>query len=157
MRIKYLFLVLGLAVLGACSSSRSATEGTVRNGVDVGYGPEDPNAINSAASSETITEEKYSANLSLADILKRQPGVRVRGQGSNTVVYVRSNTSSFDGGQEPLFVVDGSIVGFSYQAVANFEVNDIASVTVLRDASATSSYGMNGTNGVVLIKTKRKN
>ena len=149
--------MLGLAALASCSSSRPAAEGNATNGVDIGYGPEDPQTINSAVSSETITERKYSPNLSLADILKRQPGVRVQGTGSNAIVYVRSNTSSFNGNKEPIFVVDGSIVGFSYRDVANFEVNDIATVTVLRDASATNAYGLNGANGVVLIKTKRKN
>ena len=69
-----------------------------------------------------------------------QPGdasdIRIRGVGS-----VFSN-------QAPLVVVDG-IIGGSYNP------NDIESMSVLKDASATAIYGSRGANGVVIITSKR--
>lgn len=65
----------------------------------------------------------------------------------------------------PLFVVDGMIVNFGNQskinnsntldALAGINQNDIESVTVLKDASATAIYGSRGSNGVIVITTKK--
>ena len=73
-----------------------------------------------------------------------QPGtnasIRIRGIGS-----VNSSTS-------PLYVVDG----VPYDGdVSNIDPSDIASTTVLKDATATSLYGSRGANGVILITTKK--
>lgn len=51
----------------------------------------------------------------------------------------------------PVFVVDGSIVTSDF--VFDMDMNDIQSVTVLRDASATALYGAKGSAGVVVITT----
>lgn len=69
-----------------------------------------------------------------------QPRVRIRGVGSIN--------SSLD----PLYVVDG-IIGVSNANLLN--PNDIESLEVLKDASATAIYGARGANGVVIITTKR--
>ena len=74
-----------------------------------------------------------------------QPGtnasIRIRGIGS---IYA-SNT--------PLYVVDG----VPYQAgdIASIDPGDIASTTILKDATATSLYGSRGANGVIVITTKK--
>lgn len=52
----------------------------------------------------------------------------------------------------PVFVVDGSIVTSDF--VFDMDMNDIQSVTVLRDASATALYGAKGSAGVVVITTR---
>jgi len=67
--------------------------------------------------------------------------------------------SAVGAGSEPLFVVDGFPIPSSPNQISN-PINDIApqdieSVTILKDASATSIYGSRGSNGVVLITTKR--
>ena len=51
---------------------------------------------------------------------------------------------------EPLYVVDGMMV----EDVDFLNMDDIASIQVLKDASATAIYGSKGANGVVIIKTK---
>lgn len=83
---------------------------------------------------------------------------RVRGE-SSTVGGTTSN--------EPLWVVDGiplytggttnSIAGMqnSISPLTYINPNDIESVTVLKDASATTIYGANGSNGVILITTRK--
>jgi TonB-linked SusC/RagA family outer membrane protein len=73
-----------------------------------------------------------------------QPGsvstIRIRGFGS------------VNGSQAPLYIVDNAPFGGSLNDI---NPNDIKSVTVLKDASATSLYGAKGANGVIVITTKR--
>ncbi|MEP7251317.1 MAG: SusC/RagA family TonB-linked outer membrane protein [Ginsengibacter sp.] len=85
--------------------------------------------------------------------------------GSSTTIRIRGS-SSIRSGNSPLFVVDGiPLSGGSARAGGqgdngtnplNFmNPNDIASIDILKDASATAIYGSRGANGVVLITTKR--
>ncbi len=91
----------------------------------------------------------------LADHLRRLSGVTIQGVGDNIRVYVRG-VSSFAGRNQPLFVVDGSRAGTSYQEVVNrVDVNDIENIRVIKGAEAGSRYGLKGSNGVIEITTKR--
>lgn len=56
--------------------------------------------------------------------------------------------SSINASQTPLYVVDGIIGG-------NFDPNDVESITVLKDAAATSMYGSQANAGVILVTTKK--
>ena len=61
---------------------------------------------------------------------------------------------------DPLYVVDGVILVASGLANSSSPIdyinpNDIASVEVLKDASATAIYGARGANGVIMVTTKR--
>ena len=72
-------------------------------------------------------------------------------------------TSSVSGDTQPLYVIDGIPVqtdNFSSTSaptnpIADINPNDIESITVLKDASASAIYGSRASNGVVLITTKR--
>ena len=66
--------------------------------------------------------------------------------------YLRG-VGSLTAGNEPLYVLDGSPVSSEIMNMMN--PNDFASVTVLKDASATSIYGSRAANGVIYITTKR--
>lgn len=74
-----------------------------------------------------------------------QPGtvadIRIRGIGS-----ISASTA-------PLYVVDG--IPLEAGAVSSIDPSDIASTTILKDATATSLYGSRGANGVILITTKK--
>lgn len=84
-------------------------------------------------------------------------GLSVRVRGANSLIS----------GSEPLYVIDGLPIypdNGSYgtggdrqagNALASLNPNDIESIEVLKDASATSIYGSRGANGVVLVTTKR--
>ncbi len=84
-------------------------------------------------------------------------GLSVRIRGANSI----------NSGSEPLYVIDGFPVypdndasgtsgnRTSGNALASLNPNDIESIEILKDASATSIYGSRGSNGVVLITTKR--
>ena len=62
-------------------------------------------------------------------------------------------TNSINSSNEPLYVVDG-VVGVS-NPLSTLNPNDIQSLDVLKDASATAIYGARGANGVIIITTKR--
>lgn len=67
------------------------------------------------------------------------PQIRVRGIGS------------ISAGVNPLYVVDG----FPIDNIQSLNPNDIESMDILKDASATAIYGSRGSNGVIIINTKR--
>lgn len=95
-------------------------------------------------------------HLSLADYLRRVPGVTIGRTDGPVEVRVRSLTSVNNENNSPLFVIDKTIIGNSYaQAEQMVDPNDIQSVLVLKDPSETAHYGMRGAAGVILIKTKK--
>ncbi|AMR33156.1 hypothetical protein A0256_17900 [Mucilaginibacter sp. PAMC 26640] len=71
--------------------------------------------------------------------------------GGDTKVRIRGY-SSINSNTDPLYVVDGVIWP---QGGNTINPNDVASIDVLKDASSTAIYGTRGTNGVILITTKR--
>jgi TonB-linked SusC/RagA family outer membrane protein len=68
------------------------------------------------------------------------PTIRVRGR------------RSFRASNDPLYVVDGIPLAGGYE---DFNPNDVQSLEVLKDATATAIYGARGANGVIIITTKR--
>lgn len=70
--------------------------------------------------------------------------------GAEVNITVRGGTSITQGTQ-PLYIVDGFQMENGLQ---NVDINDIESIDVMKDASATAIYGARGSNGVVLITTK---
>lgn len=86
----------------------------------------------------------------------RAPGVQVSTQdgqpGVESDVVIRG-ASSMSQSNSPLYVVDGIPIEDFDQASLN--PNDIESMSILKDASSTSIYGARGTNGVIVITTKK--
>ena len=87
--------------------------------------------------------------------------------GGETSIRIRGS-SSVNAGNEPLYVIDGMLVssnssdlngggvaGASLNPLSAISPNDIESIEILKDASATALYGSRGANGVVIITTKR--
>jgi TonB-linked SusC/RagA family outer membrane protein len=82
--------------------------------------------------------------------------------GAQQTIRIRG-TGSINAGRGPLYVIDGIIVetgNFTQttntnDVLSNLNPNDIENVTILKDAAATALYGSRGSNGVVLINTKR--
>jgi len=99
----------------------------------------------------------------------KMPGVKMNitsgVPGGNIVARVRG-ASSFSAGNNPLYVVDGipmndvtyNINNYGHEtlsAIADLNPADIASIEVLKDASASALYGSRASNGVILITTKK--
>jgi len=71
--------------------------------------------------------------------------------GSDATIRIRG-TGSVNGNRAPLYVVDGAPYASDISAI---NPSDIADITILKDAAATSIYGSRGSNGVILVTTKR--
>ncbi|PZR05999.1 MAG: SusC/RagA family TonB-linked outer membrane protein [Flavobacterium psychrophilum] len=96
-------------------------------------------------------------NASFIQTLQGQvPGLNIStgsGQpGANSTVILRGY-GSVNGNVEPLYVIDG--VPLNADNFRSINPNDIESLSVLKDAGATSIYGNRGANGVIIVKTKK--
>ncbi|KMQ66251.1 TonB-dependent receptor [Chryseobacterium angstadtii] len=119
----------------------------------------------------TLTKPKdVSANTTIsAEVMENRPNVSFLNslQGSAPGVTIASNSgspgsakidlvirgiSSLSADTEPLVIIDGIPTGTNQ--FRNLNTEDIESVSILRDAAATSIYGNRGANGVLLVRTK---
>lgn len=87
----------------------------------------------------------------------RMPGVSIGKASSpseSNSIKIRG-TNTINAGSSPIYVVDGLVMGDDYGSFNSINVNDVESIQVLKDASATALYGSRGANGVVVITTKK--
>ncbi len=126
--------------------------------VVVGYGTQKKSDITGSVAIIDATEMKKVSTNDVAQLLQgRAPGVAVTSDGQpGAFPNVRIRGVGTFGDSQPLYVVDGVPVGTTPR---DFNPNDVASVQVLKDASAAAIYGSRAANGVVIITTKqgRKN
>ncbi|MGJ8716196.1 MAG: SusC/RagA family TonB-linked outer membrane protein [Maribacter stanieri] len=122
--------------------------------VVVGYGSQKKSDITGSVSSVKSEELNAYPVLDAAQALQgRAAGVVVQSNnggepGAPISIKIRGNTS-INASSSPLVVVDGFVGASMPQA------NDIESMEVLKDASATAIYGSRGSNGVILVTTKK--
>ena len=125
--------------------------------VVVGYGTQTKATLTGAVSTVKGEELLKSPSTDISNsLVGRTPGViatnnsgQPGGDGSN--IYIRG-ISTFSGATQPLIVIDG--VANRPGGFGNIDPNDIASISVLKDASA-AIYGAQAANGVILITTKK--
>lgn len=140
--------------------------------VVVGYGTQKKRDLTGAVSSVKAKDLVVSSGPEVGNMLKgKVAGLTIRQNsaqpGGGLDILIRG-AGSVNASNAPLFVVDGFPItdllqpesGGRYQAgtqsiLNSFNPNDIESIEVLKDASATSIYGSRAANGVVLITTKR--
>ncbi|GAB3896765.1 TonB-dependent receptor [Spirosoma agri] len=141
------------------SDDRSLNEVVV-----VGYGTQRKIETTGAIASVKSTDLVQTPVANVAQGLQaRVAGVQVSqntgAPGGNISVRIRG-TNSINGNSEPLYVVDGIQISNSggindVSPLSTINPNDIESVEILKDASASAIYGSRAANGVVLITTKR--
>lgn len=154
--------------------------------VVVGYGTQKRKDLSGSISRITSEEFMQASTGTFDQMLQgKVAGVQINqttgAPGGNVNILVRG-VSSISGGNQPLYVIDGFPVdggsnsnmrgyggnSFSSEDMASNTANrinplnsinpsDIASIEILKDASATAIYGSRGANGVVIITTKRGN
>src|SRR5438445_236123 len=121
--------------------------------VVVGYGTQVRRDVTSSQSSVAAADLNTTPTVNTVDALQgRAAGVDIvnTGQKPGDGVRVRvRGARSITAGNDPLYVVDG----IPAAGVTDLSPNDIASIEILKDASATAIYGSRGANGVVLIAT----
>ncbi|MGA0555485.1 SusC/RagA family TonB-linked outer membrane protein [Larkinella sp. VNQ87] len=141
------------------SDDRSLNEVVV-----VGYGTQRKVETTGAIASVKAADLVQTPVANVAQGLQaRVAGVQVNqntgAPGGNISVRIRG-TNSINGNSEPLYVVDGIQISNGggindVSPLSTINPNDIESVEILKDASASAIYGSRAANGVVLITTKR--
>lgn len=137
--------------------------------VVVGYGTQRKGELSGAVSQVDVGTMTSTQATSFDAMLSGvAPGLRATatsGQpGGGFSLRIRGG-SSIQGGNEPLYVVDGfpiynnqmtagTLSGAPINALASLNAGDIETISILKDASATAIYGSRGANGVVIITTK---
>lgn len=127
---------------------------TLNEVVVVGYGTQKRSTVTAAISS---VNSKTLNELPVAGVTQALQG-RVAGlnvvnngnPGSEPIITIRG-VSSINSSNTPLYVVDGFPTG----SINSFDPKDIESIEVLKDASSAAIYGSRGTNGVIIITTKK--
>ncbi len=124
--------------------------------VVVGYGKQSKESVTAAISSVGASEliQSPTANISnaLAGRLSGLTSIQLSGKpgDDDADLYVRG-IGTYAGSTSPLIMVDG-VARDSYN---NIDPNEIETISILKDASATAVFGVRGANGVILITTKR--
>lgn len=141
--------------------------------VAVGYGTQRREAITGSIATVEADQANVGQVTAPTELLQgRVAGVQIvqndGAPGSGMNVRIRGGTS-ISASNEPLYVIDGVPINntaveptslgqnssLARDPLSTLNPNDIESMTVLKDASATAIYGSRGANGVVLITTKR--
>ena len=157
-----------VAVAGQTHLNITLSENSVMLGevVAIGYGQvKKSDATGSVAVIRPDELEAGIAN-SVQDLMVgASPGVTVTTNGGNptgtATIRIRGG-SSISANNNPLIVIDGVpqsdtelINGTSLNALSMLNPNDIESMTILKDASATAIYGSRASNGVIIVTTKK--
>jgi len=125
--------------------------------VAIGYGTIKRSSVTAAITSIAAKDIKDMPTSNAATALQgKLPGVIVQqtsgNPGSTPSIKVRG-FGSISAGTSPLIVVDGNIVSSS--VFATLTASEIENIDVLKDASSTAIYGSRGSNGVIMVTTKR--
>lgn len=158
-----------IANTGNITIALESAQAQLNDVVVVGYGVQKKSDLTGAISSVGNAQLKQPVS-SIDQALKGAvSGVQVTqtsGQpGGGVSIRIRGG-SSIQGGNEPLYVIDGFpvynssisagvISGVPANPLASINPSDIESIDILKDASATAIYGSRGANGVVIITTKK--
>ncbi len=132
-----------------------ADDKTLNEVVVVGYGTVKKSDLTGSVAKVGEANIKATPVVALDRAMQgRAPGVLVTQNsarpGGAATIRIRG-TGSVNAGNEPLYVIDGYPTG----NLNSINPTDIESIEILKDASATAIYGSRGSNGVVIVTTKR--
>ena len=154
----FIILAASAAMLCACGPSRQATpvyvadqDAAADEEINVGYGSVSKDELTYSVNQVEIDEKEATVYSNIWDYMRgRVPGVNIgpAGAGETPSITVRG-ISSVNLSIQPLILVDG----IETADISMLNPNDVASVSVLKDASA-AIYGTRGANGVIMITTK---
>lgn len=134
------------------------TTETLQEVVVVGYGTQKKSVVTGAISSVRAKDLEKVPNGRIEQALQgRVSGVTIAassGQpGSSSTIRIRGVTTFGDGGNNPLWVVDGVVVDAG--GIGFLNQSDIESIEVLKDAASAAIYGTRAATGVILVTTKK--
>ncbi|HET8737913.1 MAG TPA: TonB-dependent receptor [Pricia sp.] len=124
--------------------------------VVVGYGTQKKSNVVGSVVSVEVDEATSVPTTNVSEMLRgRAAGVQVNladaRPGGTSNILIRGSVSVAPNGNDPLIIVDG----LPFDNLNDVAPNDIASIEILKDASATAIYGSRASNGVILVTTKR--
>ncbi|MPT32260.1 MAG: SusC/RagA family TonB-linked outer membrane protein [Chryseobacterium sp.] len=161
LKIAPAFLLLG-SMLHAQQSDTAKKETEIEQVVLIGYGAKKKSDLTGSVTALTDKDFNKGAIVSTQQLLQgKAAGVTISNDGApggGASVTIRG-ISSISGNTDPLYVIDGvAITRESTGGVGNplnlVNPNDIESISVLKDASATAIYGVRASAGVIIVKTK---
>ena len=139
---KLLYLVALTVCLSGCGS---AARVAVDEGVDVGYGVQNKDQVTTAVSNVKVRRHEAQTYSDMYAYLRgRVPGVTVTTDNRIIIRGIGTNSDATD----PLILVDG----VETTDLSGINPADVKSVDVIKDGSS-AIYGMQGANGVIIIKT----
>lgn len=133
--------------------------------VVIGYGTSTQRELTGSVESIAAKEIEQQQVSNVMEALQgRMTGVVVKREsgriGSSVDIQIRG-LNSIRSGSDPLYVIDGvpvssnNVGNYYFDPMSVINPSDIASIEVLKDADATAIYGSRGSNGVILISTKK--
>ena len=142
--MKRAITLVGLAfLLAACGTSRYVRED---DSIDVGYGVQDRDHVTTSVSNVKVRKHEAQTYSNMYDYLRgRVPGVQVTSDNRIIIRGIGTNSDNFD----PLILVDG----VEMTDLSTLDPQYVESVDVIKDGSS-AIYGMQGANGVIIIKTR---
>lgn len=145
----------------ACGGG-GATAGTglqPPDGARKGAGEQAPEQMAGASTSLESEAESGGSFATMVDMLRgRVPGLQItEGPGGEINARIRGDQSLYFNAA-PLLVVDGvSVPPYAFSSTLRaMDPRDVRNIQVLKDAGSTSSYGIRGAHGVILISLKRR-
>ena len=176
-RIGYVAQRLQVVVTAGATSTvqlrLAVAAATIAEVVVTGYGTQRREAVTGSVSTVNADEANVGQITTPTQLMQgRVPGVNIvhnnGGPGAGVQVRIRGGTS-ISASNDPLYVIDGVPINnapveptslgqnnsLPRDPLSLINPNDIESITVLKDASATAIYGSRGANGVVQITTRR--
>lgn len=156
LRRPHLFAPLVALLVAACATTQSGEpeQPPQPETVETGYGAVEKEHLTGSANTYDGDALHKGHPGTLAEMLARIPGVRVIDMVEGGLSVRIRGSSSFLGGEEPLFVIDGMPIQSTDGALNTINPSTIESIRVLKDAEATAIYGSRGANGVILIRTR---
>ncbi|MBU2929267.1 SusC/RagA family TonB-linked outer membrane protein [Winogradskyella psychrotolerans] len=155
--ISYVGMEPGEVLIGSGSTYDVALEdaSTLDEVIVVGYGTTTKDAFTGTATKIETANVEAKAVSNVSEALRGEvAGVNVisynGAPGSDATIRIRG-FGSVNGNSDPLYIVDGAPYASDLSSI---NPADIESMTVLKDAAATSIYGSRGANGVIVITTK---
>lgn len=131
---------------------------TLEDVVVVGYGVQKKEtvvgAISSVAGNRLVKSPVGNVSNALLGRVSGLTAVQKSGEPGVDEATIRvRGVGTFAGDQNPLVVIDGVVMSIS--DMNSMDPNDIETVNVLKDASATAVYGVRGANGVIIVTTRK--
>jgi len=111
-------------------------------------------AVSGEGNKPSVSEPSIENALDLTEYIRRLGEAQITGDGSSAIINIRGVTT-INSDPNPLFVLNGNIVGRDYTQVYQMvDIQQVSSVKILKNAGDIGLYGVQGANGVVEINLR---